>query len=735
MSKLIVVSNRLPFTVSESEEEFSFTQSSGGLVSGLNGYVKERRERSELDCVWVGWPGSEVSAHLHGQLKSTALKLHSAHPVMLTAAQVEPYYHGFSNKTIWPLFHYLPSYAVYDESHWEAYQKANAVFRDSILEILAPGDTVWIHDYQLLLLPKMIRDAAPETSIGFFLHIPFPSFEIFRLLPSSWRKEILEGMLGADLIGFHTHDYTHYFLRSVYRTLGFEHNLGNISMGDKIVRADTLPLGIDFKSFHDGSTDPEVLKEKAAISENLNGLRLIFSVDRLDYTKGILQRLYAFELFLQSNPEWRGKVVFNMVVVPSREEVDQYHRMKKDIDELVGRINGAYGRMHWTPILYEYRSLSHAHLVALYGLSDVALITPLRDGMNLVAKEFLASRADGTGVLILSEMAGAARELGEALIVNPNHTSEVSQAILIALQMPREEQIRRNLPMQVRLRNQDAFRWATNFQNTLSEVLGSQKKMSAKHLAPEAKAELMSRYGKAGKRALFLDYDGTLIPFASHPQLAQPDDDLMETLKRLKADPANHVYVISGRKKETLQAWFGDLGIGLIGEHGVWIRDPDSEWRLTKPLSVEWKPNLMPIMSSYVERLPGSFIEEKEYSIAWHYRNSEQELGSQRAKELMDHLLQFTVNLDVQVMEGKKVIEVRVSGVNKGNAAELCRLALNPDFIFAVGDDLTDEDMFKVLPVSAYTVRIGMKPTFAAYNVSDYQEVRSLLRGMAMSRT
>src|SRR5690606_11770199 len=365
-----------------------------------------------------------------------------------------------------------------------------------------------------------------------------------------------------------------------------------------------------------------------------------------------------------------------------------------------------------------------------YGITDVALITPLRDGMNLVAKEYLACRPDGTGALILSEMAGAARELGEALIINPNHKGEIAAAILQGLTMPEEERIRRNRTMQDRLRKHDSTHWAAGFQKSLEETKNLQGRLNAKLLGGAARDQLVGKYHKAEKRLFLLDYDGTLIPFASNPKLAKPDPELLGLLRKLAADPRNHVFLISGRQKEILKDWFGGTGLGLIAEHGVWHSENGSDWKLVKPLEVSWKPQILPILEAYVERLDGSMLEEKEFSIAWHYRNSDPELGLQRAKELTDTLVQFTANLDVQVLEGKRFIEIRCAGVNKGTAAMYCRDYLEPDFTLAVGDDQSDEELFKALPPDVPTFRVGMKSTFATHNLRNYVDVRKLLEDL-----
>lgn len=731
MAKLIIVSNRLPMTVTEKSGKLLLQESSGGLATSIGAWLENRRKGGDFECVWAGWPGGEVSETSRDSLADSLRREHGLHPVWLAPSDLDAFYNGFCNRTLWPLFHYLPSLTQYDQAYWDAYVRVNRQFLDSVLGLLEPGDNVWVQDYQLLLLPRMLKEARPDLAVGLFLHIPFPSFELFRLLPAEWRREILEGMLGADLVGFHTYDYTQYFLRSVHRTLGYEHHLGTIFMGDRVARADTFPLGIDYARFQEAASDPAVLVEKAALASKLQGLKIVSSVDRLDYTKGILHRLKGFEHFLACNPEWLGRVVFILTVVPSREEVDQYQKMKQEIDGLVGRINGDFGDTHWTPVLYQYRSLSFGSLVALYSVSDAALITPLRDGMNLVAKEYLACQQGEFGVLILSEMAGAARELGEALLVNPNHKGEVAEALHQALIMPREERIRRNQAMQDRLRKHDSNHWAASFQAALEEIRLLQARLDARHLGLPQRDALLARFRESTTRLILLDYDGTLIPFASHPSKAIPDAGLLGLLERLIQDSRNRVYLISGRSREVLQEWFDGLGIGLIAEHGVWIREKDAEWRLVKPLEIAWKPKIRPILEAFVDRLPGSFLEEKDYSIAWHFRNCDPELAIQRASELMDTLVQFTANLDVQVLEGKKVIEARCAGVNKGTAASALRESNSPEFTLAIGDDSTDEDLFRALPQDAGTIRVGMKSSFAQYNLRDYTEVRWLLEDMA----
>ncbi|MEO0114059.1 MAG: bifunctional alpha,alpha-trehalose-phosphate synthase (UDP-forming)/trehalose-phosphatase [candidate division WOR-3 bacterium] len=733
--RLLIVSNRLPFTVVKKEGKFEFSESAGGLVSGISAYLDYLKEtahqssfpRLETEYIWIGWPGITVDDKNKEELKTLALKQFSAYPVFLTEDEMDKFYQGFCNKTIWPLFHYFPTYAVYEENYWSSYQRVNEIFGKAILEIIKPDDTVWIHDYHLMLLPKLLREQFPIVPIGFFLHIPFPSFEIFRLLPKTWRQEILNGLLGADLIGFHTYDYTQYFLRCVRRILGFEHNLGKIIIGERMVKADTFPMGIDYKRFYNAVSTPEVKKEREKLKKTLTNYKIILSVDRLDYTKGIINRLQGFEIFLERNPQWHKKVVLLLILVPSRIGVEMYQQMKNQIDELIGKINGRFGKIDWTPILYQYKFLSFIPLVALYSVSDVALITPLRDGMNLIAKEYLASRTDKTGVLILSEMAGAAQELGEAIIINPNNREEIAEALRLALATPEEEIIRRNQIMHNRLANYDVIRWAEDFLQALLAVEEEQKILNAKLFEESIQKQLIKDWKKANQRLILLDYDGTLVPFAVKPEKAVPSAELVNLLQKLTADSKNDVVLLSGRNRNNLQEWFGKLALGLVAEHGAWIKEKNREWQLLKPLRNDWKSKLLPILKIYTDRLPNSFIEEKEYSIVWHYRTTDPVLGELRVRELIDELIHLTANIDIQVLTGSKVVEIRNSGVNKGVASMNFLKAKDYDFILAIGDDWTDEDLFKILPATAYSIRVGMTLSYAKYNLRNHNEVLKLL--------
>jgi len=726
MQRLLIVSNRLPITIQDRKGELHVERSVGGLATGLSSWYKS------YNSTWIGWAG--IGRKKIKKEKDIMDKLLSEnyYPVPLSEHDVEAYYHGFCNRTIWPLFHYFPLYAEYSEDFWRAYERVNTTFANIVAGIARPNNVIWIHDYHLMLLPKLLRERLPKSTVGFFLHIPFPSFEIFRLLP--WRKQILEGLLGADLVGFHTYDYTGHFLDSVHRLLGYELAMGQITIADRVVKADAFPMGINYEQFSNVDQDQKAQAERKRFRRKLGDCQVILSVDRLDYTKGIPQRLEAFSAFLDRNPRFVRKLILVLVVVPSRTKVEHYIQLKKQVDGLVGEINGKHGTIGWIPVWYLYRSLPFHSLAALYSLADVALVTPLRDGMNLVSKEYTTTKIDGKGVLILSETAGAAQELGEAIIINANNQEEIAQALAKALEMPEQEQIRRNRIMQKRLRRYDVLRWADEFTDKLLYTKQLQREMEEKILSYELKEKLASDFQKSTKALLLLDYDGTLVPFSPKPFDAMPGASLLRLLKKLTRNPGNEVVLISGRDKDTLGNWFGGLNVGLVAEHGVWIKEKGGTWETIEDLTSEWKEKVYPILESWVDRTPGSFIEEKEFSLVWHYRKADPKLGELRARELINNLSSITSNLNLHLLEGSKVVEVKNTDINKGRAALRWILREEWDFILALGDDWTDEDTFKVLPSTAWSIKVGFGATVARFSLSSPHKTTSLLRKMVRGR-
>jgi trehalose 6-phosphate synthase/phosphatase len=724
--RIIIVSNRLPVSVIPTKGGVDIQPSSGGLATGLASFHRNS------NGIWIGWPGFLPPSNSGKELlQKRLLEEFQCLPVYLTAQEVKRYYDGFSNNTLWPLFHYFPARCSYDATDWEYYQKVNRKFFERVREILQPDDIVWIQDYHLLLLPQLIRETFAEATVGIFLHIPFPSMEVFRYLP--WRKELLQGMLGADLIGFHTYDYSRHFLSSVLRLLGKEHNYGQIVVGNRMVTVNTFPMGINARHFMQTVHSEPVKAQLVELQNSLKAEKMILSVDRLDFTKGIPERIKAYEKFLERYPEWHNKITYVMLCVPSRNKIPQYQLLKREVDELVGRVNGRFNTPQWTPILYMYRSVPFETLVTLYSYADLAVVCPLRDGMNLVAKEYIACQSQAQkGMLILSETAGAAAELGEAIIVNPNDIEGIAAAIADGLAMPQQEKVTSLRVMAKRIEDYNIFRWGEDFVEQLLTVKEHQEQERNFLVRDKLVTLLRQQYRKAHRRLLLLDYDGTLVPFAKRPELACPDSELLTVLGDLTQDPLNKVVVISGRNREFLEQWLGDTGVDLIAEHGAWIKVAgQEEWEAqTQKMSLDWKEIILPIMEKFTERTPGSLIEEKSFALVWHYRKAEPELGLLKSRELLAALRNHLTGSEFHVLLGNKVVEVKRADVHKGKGA-LFYLEKNPDydFIIGMGDDYTDEDIFAVLPESAWGIKIGYEPfTKARYYLESAADARKLLR-------
>lgn len=706
--KLIIISNRLPLKIVEDEnKEHKVVPSPGGLSTGLDSL------QTDAEKYWIGWPGMYLDSCEEKENIDKQLEEKKFTPVYLTPEQIENYYEGYSNSVLWPLCHYFTNYMQYDSKYWEAYKEVNQLFCEAALKIIEPGDIVWVQDYQLMLLPKMIRDKMPDVSIGYFHHIPFPSYELFRALPE--RAELLEGLLGADLVAFHTHNYMRHFISAVYRVLNLESNLDEIQLDNRVVDVDAFPMGINYEMYHNALDNKDIKEKSEELRQSFGKGKLMLSVDRLDYSKGIPVRLQSFDSFLENNPQYRGKVSLVMIVSPSRDTVDIYAQLKNEIDKMVGAINGKYSTLDWTPVYYFYHSFQFEELAALYQIADIGLVTPLRDGMNLVAKEYLAAKNNEPGVLILSEMAGAAIELTDALIVNPTDLKEIENAIIQALEMPRDEQMRRLKSMQEIISVQDVQQWASDFVEELQEIRTKNKNLFDKILNEKSLSEIKQNYIDANKRLIILDYDGTLSPFFSRPDDAVPTAELLEILTKLSNDKKNKVVICSGRDRNTLEKWFGDLPIGLAAEHGAFYKE-EGVWHSNMP-EVEWNQEIVDIIKNTVRRTPLSKIEVKSTALVWHYRNVDAWLADLRVNQLINSLIGPVSKHDLQIMKGNKIVEVKYSNVNKG--AEAMRLLEkdNYDFILAMGDDTTDEDMFSALPETAVTIKVGKNSNTAKYNI------------------
>ena len=726
MSRVILVSNRLPVTARMDHDEVVVERSAGGLATGL------RRIHDRSDGVWIGWPG-DVSGLGDGQKQHLSALLADARcvPVPLSTEEVAGYYDGFSNGVLWPLFHYLLDRIPSHSLDWEVYRQVNERFADTVASVHRPGDLVWVHDYQLALVPQMIRDRLPSARVGYFLHVPFPSTEVFRTLP--WREAVLEGMLGADLLGFHTVRYLSHFSSSALRVLGIPTQGDTMRFEGREIAVGVFPIGVDAAALSALAEDEDVLGQAASIRNEAAGQRIMIGVDRLDYTKGIPRRMLAFERLLEREPQWRKKVRLLQVAVPSRVDVPSYKDFRTDLEGLVGRINGAFSSVDWSPIHYVQRSFDERRLTALYRAADVMLVTPLRDGMNLVAKEFVTCRSDEDGVLVLSEFAGAASEMSEAVQVNPYDIDAMAMAYHQALTMPDDERRIRMRALRQRIGNRDVHHWAQSFVDALE---GTPK--GRERVVPSSQEDLdalVARLRAADAVLLLLDYDNALVPVL--PAGGSPDRELHGLLSALAARPTTRVHLVSGRPRDTIQRWFGGLDLGLHAEHGHWSRmSIDESWTHIEDANVEWKPVVRRALDAASAAVPGTWVEEESASLSWHWSAADSEYGATRARDLWHRLQEQVSGMPVDLLRGPHVIEARARGVNKGRVVDRVFTPLRRPWptIVAVGDEWVDEGLFRALPPEALTVGVGFQASGTRYRVARPRDVRHLLERLAPGR-
>ena len=725
--RLILVSNRLPIAMHEEDHGWRAETTTGGLATGLS------RPHKESGGCWIGWPGIKSECGTLEPEVQDLLHERGMRGVALTPEEHERYYTKTSNRCIWPLFHYFTEKVHFDQQDWETYVQVNERFAQAVLSEAEEGDTVFVQDFHLMLLPGMLRAARPSLKIGFFLHIPFPSSEISRIFPA--REQVLRGLLGADIIGVHTLDYLRHLRSSVRRVLGVETKTEEIEYEGRRVRLLAEPLGVD-TAIWQGDEPQNFERIIDEIDRATGDRRLILGVERLDYTKGIPERLRAYRDLLAKDPRLVEEVVMVQIAVPSRAEAEEYRDLKAEIDRMAGEINSAFGRPGLQPLYYQYRGVDQEYLKALYTRADIALVTPLRDGLNLVAKEYVASRTDDSGVLVLGEFTGAAWELGEALHVNPFDPSAMLQSLEQALDMSPAEQAARMGPMRDRIRRCDIHRWTKQM---VSAIQGSPQRVRKQEIGESARAEIERGWQSASRRTLFLDYDGTLREFTTVPAEAEPDAEILQLLTELARDPATDLWVVSGRPQEVLTHWLSDTGAGLVAEHGAFIQRPGEVCfsHLLGSDPGEWRETVRGVMEQLTERVPGSLIEEKPIGLAWHYRGGRPDMAAWQARELCMHLNEILQGTGLEVLQGNKVVEVRPSGVSKGEAIKriLSESPTPPEWLLAAGDDVTDESMFRALNEDAITILVGERESSARFCVSSPEVLRSLLRQWASSPT
>ncbi|MBK8979393.1 MAG: bifunctional alpha,alpha-trehalose-phosphate synthase (UDP-forming)/trehalose-phosphatase [Planctomycetes bacterium] len=730
--RLVIVSNRLPVSLRIDREQWSARRSSGGLAAALAGVA------GRGSSVWVGWPGCVVPDALK-QPVSEWMARDDLVPVFLSADDEELYYHGISNQVVWPLFHYFADKMEFSEAGWNAYQDVNRRFADQVLAIAAPGTRVWVHDFHLTLVPGMLRAARPDLQIGCFLHIPFPSSEIYRTLPA--REQILEGLLGADYLGFHTHDYARHFRSSCLRVLGVESEHDAIPFEGRRVALGVHPIGVDVHGFDETLARPETRSVFTELCRHYAERRVILGIERLDYTKGVGLKLQAFERLLERRPDLRGEVVLLQVIVPSRLDNPEYAQLKRDLEEDIGRVNGRFGNPGYTPIEYLHRSIPPEQLASLYRLASVCMVTPIRDGMNLVAQEFelcQEERADlddpYRGTLVLSEFAGAAQVLPRALLVNPWDIGRTAGVLEQTLEMTAAERAARGSSMAAIVRAMDCDSWARHFLARMDDAVVKSRAWfrSTRVLQRGEMDEVLAQYVASDHRILLLDYDGTLRELMRTPEEAAPTEEIRGLLTDLAADPRNQVHIVSGRHRDTLAEWLGDLPIWLSAEHGFAWRAPHDTWHELERRDLDWLPSVQERLLDVSEEVPGTRIERKPTALAWHYRMADVDYGVWRARELHSQLEQDLAHLPVEIIHGHRVIEVRAAGVSKGGyVGSVLDEVDERTFVLCMGDDRTDRDMYRALPPNAISVHVGGGDDQTRYSIPSPAKARAFLRELA----
>ncbi|KAI7820144.1 glycosyltransferase family 20-domain-containing protein [Gamsiella multidivaricata] len=705
-----------------------------GLQNAVNSIEGQLSKR-----IWIGTLGmatDSLTDRTRGDIKAELALNHSSIPVFVNDQDFEGHYHQFCKQVLWPIFHYvLPDNLRskgYEDGSWKHYVAVNRAFADTIVENYMQGDTIWVNDYHLMLVPNMVRERLPDASIGFFLHIPFPSSEIFKCLHA--RKEVLEGLLGADLVGFQTYSFARHFLQTCSRLLAVETNPKGIQLENTAVNVGIFPIGIDTNNLNIKRQDPEVAKWVQVLREKYAGMKLIVARDKLDYIKGVRQKMLAFERFLNLYPEYQGKIVLIQVALSTSEQ----NEVQGQVSDVVTRINSKFSDLSYQPIVFLRQDITFSQYLGLLTVADLCLITSLRDGMNLTSHEYVVCQEENKNPLVLSEFAGTYGSLGACLRVNPWNYTEVATAIHDALEMNEGEKAIRWNELRKHVCTNTAQFWAQGFITELVKVHGDIQRRYSIHIPLLDMAVVLPKYRAANRRLLLLDYDGTLLPYerssAVRSKGKTSKEEMIKVVNELVQDLKNTVYIMSGRTRSSLESTFGEiLSLGLCAEGGCFLKHPGKsiwEEQVQQGSDMQWRKKVMEMFEYYRERTPGSEIEEKSVPLVWHYRQADNpSYGLWQASECQNHIEEAIGSIyPVHAIVGRKCLEVMPRDVSKASATRTIveslglipsslsdqtedveptsstilsngsaqNLVFQPiDFVLCVGDDRSDEDMFQ----------------------------------------
>ncbi|XP_021755350.1 probable alpha,alpha-trehalose-phosphate synthase [UDP-forming] 8 [Chenopodium quinoa] len=786
--RLIIAANQLPLKSFKDDEgickkwRFEFDEDALclQLKDGLN---------PKIDVVYVGCLKVEIlDVKEQEEVSQFLLENFKCLPVFLSPEIQNSFYHGFCKHYLWPLFHYkLPITsnhgAAYDQSYWRAYVSANMLFARKIIEVFRyrnGEDFVWVHDYHLMVVPTLLRRRVFRVKLGFFLHSPFPSSEIFRVIPV--REEILRGLLNADLVGFQTFDYARHFLSCCSRMMGLDYRskrgyLG-VEYSGRTVSIKILPVGVHMGQLQSLMSLDETAKRIKELKERFEGKKVIVGVDDMDVLKGISFKFMAMGHLLNSQPKLRGQLVLVQIANPARSRGNDVQEVVNETHQIAKEVNDMYGTPGYDPIVFIHDSVSTLEKVAYYAISDCCLLNAVRDGMNLVPYKYTVSRQGSPAldaalgvdssvpkesVIIVSEFVGCSPSLSGAIRVNPWNVEEVAEAMHLAINLTKKEKQLRHEKHYKYISSHDIAYWAKSFDQDLVRACGDPFSMRCWGvgfglnfrliaLPPDFRKltvdHIKATYANSNSRLILLDYDGTMIPQTSVNMAPTPE--VLSLLNSLCNDPKNAVFIVSGRSRETLSKWFSACEkLGISAEHGYFTRwSQHSEWESSVlGTNFEWKKVVGPIMELYAEATDGSSIEYKESALVWHYLDSDHDFGECQSKELLDHLENVLANEPVVVKRGKHIVEVKPQGVSKGVVVEKLITTMNnmgkpKDFVLCIGDDCSDEDMFEGISHAAtnpslplipevYACTVGQKPSMARYYLDDSFEVITLIEGLA----